>query len=63
MPRRLAAPRSEEDPPQGRKNVAHGHSHIKSTFNTPDRPLITDPMGNVIIWASGRPRRLQGLAQ
>ena len=34
-----------------KKNVAHGHAHIKSTFNN-TIVSITDPMGNVISWAS-----------
>jgi small subunit ribosomal protein S11 len=34
-----------------RKNVAHGHAHIKSTFNN-TIVSITDPLGNVISWAS-----------
>jgi small subunit ribosomal protein S11 len=34
-----------------KKNVAHGHAHIKSTFNN-TIVSITDPMGNVIAWAS-----------
>ena len=34
-----------------RKNVAHGHAHIKSTFNN-TIVSITDPNGNVISWAS-----------
>src|SRR3954453_15822850 len=34
-----------------KKNVAHGHAHIKSTFNN-TIVTITDPMGNVISWAS-----------
>ena len=34
-----------------RKNVAHGHAHIKSTFNN-TIVSITDPSGNVISWAS-----------
>src|SRR6201996_4981564 len=34
-----------------RKNVAHGHAHIKSTFNN-TIVSITDPVGNVISWAS-----------
>src|SRR5213080_3522706 len=49
-------------PPKGRtaakkvrrkekKNVAHGHAHIKSTFNN-TIVSITDPAGNVISWAS-----------
>ena len=33
------------------KNVAHGHAHIKSTFNNTIMS-ITDPTGNVIAWAS-----------
>ena len=34
-----------------KKNVAHGQAHIKSTFNN-TIVSITDPMGNVIAWAS-----------
>jgi len=34
-----------------KKNVAHGHAHIKSTFNN-TIISITDPTGNVIAWAS-----------
>src|SRR6476660_9254488 len=34
-----------------RKNIAHGHAHIKSTFNN-TIVSITDPVGNVISWAS-----------
>ncbi len=34
-----------------RKNVAHGHAHIKSTFNN-TIITISDPAGNVIAWAS-----------
>ena len=34
-----------------RKNVAHGQAHIKSTFNN-TIVSITDPLGNVISWAS-----------
>ena len=34
-----------------KKNVAHGHAHIKSTFNN-TIVTISDPMGNVISWAS-----------
>ncbi len=34
-----------------KKNVAHGHAHIKSTFNN-TIVSITDPSGNVISWAS-----------
>jgi small subunit ribosomal protein S11 len=34
-----------------KKNVAHGHAHIKSTFNN-TIVSITDPAGNAISWAS-----------
>ncbi len=34
-----------------KKNVVHGHAHIKSTFNN-TIVSITDPQGNVIAWAS-----------
>ena len=34
-----------------KKNVSHGHAHIKSTFNN-TIVSITDPGGNVIAWAS-----------
>ena len=34
-----------------KKNVAHGHAHIKSTFNN-TVISITDPTGAVIAWAS-----------
>jgi small subunit ribosomal protein S11 len=34
-----------------KKNIAHGHAHIKSTFNN-TIVTITDPSGNVIAWAS-----------
>ena len=34
-----------------KKNVVHGHAHIKSTFNN-TIVSITDPTGAVISWAS-----------
>ena len=34
-----------------KKNVAHGHAHIKSTFNN-TIITITDPQGRVIAWSS-----------
>ncbi|MPY80233.1 MAG: 30S ribosomal protein S11 [Actinophytocola sp.] len=34
-----------------KKNIAHGHAHIKSTFNN-TIVSITDPNGAVISWAS-----------
>jgi len=36
-----------------KKNVAHGHAHIKSTFNN-TIVSITDPSGAVIAWAAAR---------
>ena len=34
-----------------RKNIAHAHAHIKSSFNN-TIVTISDPMGNTIAWAS-----------
>jgi small subunit ribosomal protein S11 len=34
-----------------KKNIAHGHAHIKSTFNN-TIVSITDPAGAVIAWSS-----------
>ena len=34
-----------------KKNIAHGHAHIKSTFNN-TIVALTDPEGNVIVWES-----------
>ena len=34
-----------------KKNISHGHAHIKSTFNN-TIVSITDPTGAVIAWAS-----------
>ena len=34
-----------------KKNIPHGAAHIKSTFNN-TIVTITDPVGNVIAWAS-----------
>jgi hypothetical protein len=45
-----------------KKNIAHGHAHIKSTFNN-TIVSITDPGGAVIAVGLGRPGRLQGFAQ
>ena len=45
-----------------KKNVAHGHAHIKSTFNN-TIVSITDPTGQRDRVGLRRPRRLQGLAQ
>lgn len=35
-----------------RKNVMHGHAHIKATFNN-TTITITDQQGNVIAWSTG----------
>ena len=50
-PKAAPARRCQEGPPQGKKNVAHGQAHIKSTFNN-TIVSITDPTGHVISWAS-----------
>ena len=42
-----------------KKNVAHGHAHIKSTFNN-TIISITDPTGAVIAWASAGQVGLKG---
>ncbi|HZI98807.1 MAG TPA: 30S ribosomal protein S11 [Actinomycetales bacterium] len=34
-----------------KKNISHGHAHIKSTFNN-TIVTITDPAGAVVSWAS-----------
>ena len=34
-----------------KKNISHGHAHIKSTFNN-TIVTITDPQGHTISWAS-----------
>ncbi|HIY39901.1 MAG TPA: 30S ribosomal protein S11 [Candidatus Nocardiopsis merdipullorum] len=47
--RQGAAPRKVRR--KEKKNVAHGHAHIKSTFNN-TVVSITDPAGAVISWAS-----------
>ena len=45
-----------------RKNVAHGHAHIRSTFNN-TIVSITDPIGQRHLLGVLRPGRLQGIAQ
>jgi len=49
MPPKTA--RAKKVRPKEKKNVAHGHAHIKSTFNN-TIISITDPTGAVIAWAS-----------
>src|SRR5438094_3000366 len=51
MPPRARAGAVKKAGRKEKKNVAHGHAHIKSTFNN-TIVSITDPMGNVISWAS-----------
>jgi small subunit ribosomal protein S11 len=48
---RTGAPATKKVRRKERKNVAHGHAHIKSTFNN-TIVSITDPAGAVIAWAS-----------
>ena len=50
-PKSKAAPGAKKVRKKERKNVSHGHAHIKSTFNN-TIVSITDPTGAVIAWAS-----------
>ena len=50
-PRARAAAGAKKVRRKEKKNVSHGHAHIKSTFNN-TIVSITDPIGNVISWAS-----------
>jgi small subunit ribosomal protein S11 len=50
-PQKRAAAGAKKVRRKEKKNVAHGHAHIKSTFNN-TIISITDPTGNVISWAS-----------
>ena len=49
--KRAAAGSARKPRRKEKKNVSHGHAHIKSTFNN-TIVSITDPTGNVISWAS-----------
>ncbi len=51
MPPKTRAAAGRKPRRKEKKNVAHGHAHIKSTFNN-TIVSITDPTGNVISWAS-----------
>ena len=42
-----------------KKNVAHGHAHIKSTFNN-TMITITDAQGNTIAWSSSGSNGFKG---
>jgi small subunit ribosomal protein S11 len=48
----MATPRKGRSKKRERKNVAHAHVHIKSTFNN-TIITFTDLQGNVIAWSSG----------
>jgi hypothetical protein len=50
-PKTRTGPAAKKVRRKERKNVAHGHAHIKSTFNN-TIVSITDPSGAVIAWAS-----------
>jgi small subunit ribosomal protein S11 len=50
-PQTRKAPGGKKVRRKEKKNIAHGHAHIKSTFNN-TIVSITDPQGNVISWAS-----------
>ena len=49
--KRAAAGSARKPRRKEKKNVSHGHAHIKSTFNN-TIVSITDPNGAVISWAS-----------
>jgi small subunit ribosomal protein S11 len=49
--KRAAAGSARKPRRKEKKNVSHGHAHIKSTFNN-TIVSITDPSGAVISWAS-----------
>jgi small subunit ribosomal protein S11 len=51
MPPKTGKPGAKKVRRKEKKNVAHGHAHIKSTFNN-TIVSITDPTGAVIAWAS-----------
>lgn len=50
-PKTGAKPGAKKVRRKEKKNVAHGHAHIKSTFNN-TIVSITDPTGAVIAWSS-----------
>ena len=50
-PQKRAAAGAKKVRRKEKKNVAHGHAHIKSTFNN-TIISITDQEGNVLAWAS-----------
>ena len=44
-------PKQKKQKKREKKNIVHGHAHIKSTFNN-TIIAITDPEGNGLAWAS-----------
>src|ERR1700712_3715260 len=50
-PQKRTAPGAKKVRRKEKKNVAHGHAHIKSPFNNPI-VSIPDPAGAVIAWSS-----------
>lgn len=51
MPPKTRATGAKKVRRKEKKNVAHGHAHIRSTFNN-TIVSITDPNGAVVSWAS-----------
>jgi small subunit ribosomal protein S11 len=47
----MAKPKQKKARRREKKNVSHGHAHIKSTFNN-TIVTITDLSGNTLSWAS-----------
>jgi small subunit ribosomal protein S11 len=47
----VANPKQKKSKKKEKKNVLHGHAHIKSTFNN-TIITITDLQGNTLSWAS-----------
>src|SRR4051812_35956141 len=47
----MAKPKAKKARKREKKNVVHGHAHIKSTFNN-TIVTITDGQGNTLSWAS-----------
>ena len=64
MPPRKSTPagRAKKVRRKERKNIAHGHAHIRSTFNN-TIVSITDPIGQRHLVGVLRPGRVQGFAQ
>ena len=59
MPPQKRASAARKPRRKEKKNVAHGHAHIKSTFNN-TIVSITDVSGNVVAWSSAGVRGFKG---